>query len=230
MISLILPSRGRPTELFECIYAINDMADNPELVEIIVIIDSDDATMTEWYGPQNCKIVRCQPKIGMGMLNNAGAQASSGHYLVAMNDDCIVRTKSWDTHFRRTVARYKDEICLFWPNDTIFKERLSCFFGMPRKVYQLLGEFGPKELMKYAIDPYVYTVFLELRANGYDRLCYLDDVVFEHLNKHEVAPGVFDYAGGDRALQDQDDAIFGTLWPRLRSQVRALKHAIEVAS
>lgn len=227
MISLILPSRGRPAQLFEAIYAIYETCDSPELVETIIVADFDDVTMQDWYGPQGCRVVKAEPGIGMGMLNNIGAEYAHGKYLLAMNDDCIIKTQSWDTRIRQTAAQWKDGIGLFWPNDTIFQERLSCFFGFTRKTYELLGEFGPRELMKYSIDPYVYTTFLELKAAGHNRMSYMADVIFDHQNKYEVAPGVWDYAGSNKALQDEDDARYALLWPRLRRNVEKLKKAIE---
>lgn len=227
MISLILPSRGRPTQLFNAIWAAIMTCDSPELLEVVVVVDTDDQTMQDWYGPQGSKLVRAEPGIGMGKLNNLGAEAANGKYLLAMNDDCIIKTKSWDTRIRQEVAKWGDGIGLFWPNDTIFEERLSCFFGLSRKTYELLGEFGPRELMKYSIDPYVYTTFLELKAAGHNRMSYMADVIFDHQNKQEVAPGVWDYAGGNKELQDEDDARYAQLWPRLRRNVEKLKRVIE---
>ncbi|HEY3787207.1 MAG TPA: glycosyltransferase family A protein, partial [Urbifossiella sp.] len=97
LLSLIVPTRGRPEQLRTMLASVAATARNPERVEIILVIDSDDLFEPPATFPTlNIKRIIGAPGRTMGQLNRDGYEASRGQYVMLLNDDVIVRTRGWD--------------------------------------------------------------------------------------------------------------------------------------
>ncbi|MGA2256524.1 MAG: glycosyltransferase, partial [Thermoguttaceae bacterium] len=117
----------------------------------------------------------------MGTLNRACLKASTGRYVVLINDDVIVRTPGWDTTIYRTFAGFGDDIALIHVNDMLFQERLCTFPILSRKACLETG-ICPASYRRYRIDDHIYDTYYLLAYLGHSRIIYLKDVVFEHEN------------------------------------------------
>ena len=101
MISVILPSRGRPHSLEACVASLLDLADDPAAVEILVAVDPDNAALycsrrwpdqvTIWVAPERFGYLRLHEYF------NHLATMASGEWLMIFNDDGLMRTYGWDT-------------------------------------------------------------------------------------------------------------------------------------
>jgi hypothetical protein len=118
----------------------------------------------------------------MGALNRTGYQASSGAYLMLVNDDVIVRTRGWDEKILACLRRFPDGIVLIHVNDTLLRHHLCTFPLVSRTFCELAGGICPEEYVRYRIDDHIEDVFNLLAVLGERRTVYLPGVVFEHDN------------------------------------------------
>lgn len=100
LISVLLPSRGRPKALSETIDGLLGFADNPDRIQILVAADPDDEvtlgvslppTATVWTAPERYGYPRLHEYV------NRLAALSHGDWLMLWNDDARILTRGWDT-------------------------------------------------------------------------------------------------------------------------------------
>jgi glycosyltransferase involved in cell wall biosynthesis len=188
--SLIVPTRQRPAQLGRLLDSLAATAARPEALEVVLVIDADDpASVRVAHARLAVKRVVVEPGLPMGALNTAGYQASSGKYLMLLNDDVVARTPGWDDRFRACFRRVPDGIALVHPNDTLFRDLLCTFPVVSRTFCRLAGGICPAEYRRYRIDDHIEDVFNLLAALGERRVFYLPDVVFEHLNTVALPQG-----------------------------------------
>src|SRR5262245_9468962 len=93
VFSLIVPTRRRPTHLGRMLASLADTVARREAMEVILVIDSDDADSLQVTEDRLAiKHVVVPSGQTMGALNIAGYEASRGRYLMLLNDDVIART------------------------------------------------------------------------------------------------------------------------------------------
>jgi SAM-dependent methyltransferase len=180
--SFLLPTRGKQELAQRFLQSVVDTADHPEEIEVILGVDEDDVP-SHAIAKEGLvvKTVVLRPGLTMGELNRACFAASSGRYVMLINDDVIVRTRGWDTVIYQTYARYGDDVALVHVNDLLFRERFCTFPILSRKAC-LEIEICPACYRRYKIDDHIYDTYCLLSYLGYNRLVYLKDVVFEHEN------------------------------------------------
>jgi len=113
LISILLPSRGRPKALAESVGSLLDLADRPGSIQILVAADPDDeATLTAelswqagiWTAPERFGYPRLH-----GYVNRLAEQAE-GEWLMLWNDDARILTPGWDA------AVHEQEPGVLWPH------------------------------------------------------------------------------------------------------------------
>jgi len=179
-ISLLLPTRGRPLLVKRLFQSIINQTANLNNLEIIMYLDEDD---TESHGieDQRLNIVKIIGKRStMGEYNAKCLEASSGNIIILMNDDLVISTKGWDQIILNFALTVSDDIFLAYPNDKEAGHRLSTFPIMSRKTCQVLSEPYPKAYDALYIDAHIFDVFIRLKHLGFDRMFYLESVVFDH--------------------------------------------------
>lgn len=101
MISVLLPSRGRPTALRDTITGLRQHADQPDRIEILVAVDPDDPDTSLAAADLNVDHLWPAPsRYGYHQLHryiNALAIQASGDWLMLWNDDARIRTTGWDS-------------------------------------------------------------------------------------------------------------------------------------
>ncbi|MGO8750261.1 MAG: methyltransferase domain-containing protein [Thermoguttaceae bacterium] len=182
LISFLLPTRGRPDLAGRFLRSLHETAHRPEEIEVVLGVDEDDP---QSHSIPHAKLavrrVILPPGLTMGALNRACFEASTGRYVMLINDDVIVRTPGWDTVIYRTFARYDDELALVHVNDLLFQERLCTFPILSRKACLEIG-ICPACYRRYKIDDHIYDTYYLLAYLGHSRMIYLKDVVFAHEN------------------------------------------------
>jgi hypothetical protein len=224
-ISLIVPTRGRPAQLGRFLRSLAATAARPEALEVVLVIDADDPESAEISHPELAlKHVVVPPGLTMGALNTAGYRASTGAYLMLLNDDVIARTRGWDDRLRACFRRFPDGIVLVHANDTLFRDLLCTFPAVTRTFCELAGGICPSGYVRYRIDDHIEDVFNLLAALGRRRSVYLPDVVFEHLNTVALPQGGHAYTS-DPAVLAVDAPRFEALFAhRKELALRLLAH------
>jgi glycosyltransferase involved in cell wall biosynthesis len=183
LFSLIVPTRGRPTELRRLLDSLRHTAQDAGSIEVIAVIDEDDreSQAFEYTGLRLERVV-VSPGQTMGRLNIAGYGVAQGRYLMLLNDDVVVRTAAWDTQLSRVFERYPDGVVLAHVNDLIFRDSLCTFPVLTREFCELAGAICRPEYRRYWIDDHIHHVFDLIHLLGFTRRIFLPDVIFEHLN------------------------------------------------
>lgn len=185
--SLIVPTRGRPEEFVRLLDSLAETARRPETIEVIAVLDEDDASPYVLSHPELViHEVRVPSGLPMGQLNCSGAAAARGCYLMLLNDDVIVKTAGWDEEIRSVIRQFADGIVLIHVNDLLFRDSLCTFPLMPRQVVSMLGGICPGAYRRYCIDNHIQDIFDRLQKLGYARRVFLPDVIFEH-HHHSVS-------------------------------------------
>ena len=221
--SLIVPTRGRPASLARFLRSLAETARDPHQLEVILVVDSDDAPPAVPPVPFEVRIETGPPGRTMGELNNAGFAASRGDFIMLLNDDVIVRTRGWDRTVLRQFRRFPDRLALVHVNDTLIRDHLCTFPILSREYLGLIGSFCPAEYERYRIDDHLQDPFDMLAAVGIRRTVWLPDVVFEHCNSvnHPEAGAVYE---SDPALLARDAPRFDALLPMRKAQaIRVLE-------
>ena len=210
--SLIVPTRHRPTQLRRFLDSVLETAASPEAIEVVLVIDADDAESMAVRHELDLKRVIGPPGRTMGTLNTEGYEASRGAYVMLLNDDVVARTRGWDATALAWLRRFPDGIVLVHVNDTLIQEHLCTFPLVSRAFCELAGGICPREYVRYRIDDHIEDVFNLLAFLGRRRKVYLPDVVFEHLNavEHPQAGRVYQSAADLLAV---DAPRFEALFP-----------------
>jgi len=241
LISFLLPTRGKPDLARRFLRSLRETADRPKEIEVILGVDEDDPpSHSIAHEGLAVKMLVLPPGLTMGELNRACFDASTGRYVMLINDDVIVRTPGWDTTIYRTFARSGDDIALVHVNDLLFQERLCTFPILSRKACLEIG-ICPACYRRYRIDDHIYDTFYLLAYLGHGRIIYLKDVVFEHENYVTESSADADprytfradngkvYAL-DKAAHDHDTGEFTRRLEDRKRDARKLARLIETAA
>ena len=185
-ISFIIPTRGRIPSLERCLKSIYDLADNPSLIECVLIYDDDDDE-TEKYlpiiqstysniiikkfcldGRKRQTISNCQFRV------NPAARESQGKYVWVWGNDIEMKTQSYDTIIETEAELFlKDKpdrlLYLGTNNDESGKfappSGVSCFPVSTRESVNAMGCLFPEEIYHYGADLELYYIYKGLTSN-----------------------------------------------------------------
>jgi hypothetical protein len=138
VISVLIPSRGRPEALSRSVDSLLENARDPGNIEILARIDEEDDCLLGYTDPR-IKILIGPEWLGycsMDRFWNELAAASRGKWLMCFNDDALMETKGWDT----VLSHYdpKQLPCLV-PKDNSTTNGWPAFPIFPRRMFEILG-------------------------------------------------------------------------------------------
>lgn len=228
VISLLLPTRGRVEMLARMIQSVAETASHPEAVEVVLYVDDDDTETTQ-FSVDDIRLKKIiGPRASMGIYNSKCFEKSEGGIIVLANDDIVIRTDGWDNQLRSVHRRHDDQVYLAYPNDLFKGRKLSTFPVMARSTCMRIGDPFPRAFKGAFIDYHTLDIFERLRRGGFNRIYYLEDVVFEHLHFRTGKSKMDEtYQSRDRF---GDDAVFLFTGSCRRSAARRLLDAIRQAS
>jgi GT2 family glycosyltransferase len=227
LLSLIVPTRGRVAQLQRFLDSIQSTASHPRQLEVVLVIDEDDApTLKFRHDGLSLKRVLLPPGQTMGCLNRAGYEASSGRYVMLLNDDVVARTPGWDEKVLSCCRDFPDDIVLIHTNDLLFKQGLCTFPLVSRTFCELASGICPREYVRYRIDDHIEDTFNLLGVLGERRIVYLPDVIFEHFNFTQEQDGQRIYASDPKALA-HDAPFFETTFSQRKELALKLKEHID---
>ncbi len=221
LISLIVPTRGRPERLRQLLGSLADTTLQPEAMEVILVIDADDGASQEvapslppfqrgGRGGLRLRRIVVPPGQTMGSLNMAGYEASQGRYLMLLNDDVVVRTSGWDEQVRLCFAAYPDDMLLVHVNDLVMQKHLCTFPIVSRTFCESADGICPRDYFRYRIDDHIEDCFNLLGVLGERRIVFAPNIVFEHDNFVSNVEGVRQYFS-DPAILSLDAPRFDML-------------------
>jgi glycosyltransferase involved in cell wall biosynthesis len=182
VISMLLPTRGRPALARRFFQSVLQTTSRPDRVEIILYVDEDDVDSHRLDSP-GLNITRIVgPRRSMGDYNSVCLKRARGDIIVLANDDMMIRTPGWDDKIAAVHAGFADGVYLAYANDLFMSRRRATFPILSRRFCDVLGDPFPSAYRGSFIDTHLFDIFKRLQHAGLDRIRYLDDVVFEHLH------------------------------------------------
>lgn len=226
-ISFIIPTRGRPESLPRLCDSIRKNTLHPEELEIVFVMDSDDTESLAFRYPDlNIRIVELPHGRTMAELNNEGYRATTGQYIMLMNDDVVISTHGWDEIVLDIFRSYPDGMVLVHLDEAIFHQALCTFPFLTRRFIDLAGGIAPNAYRRYRIDDHIHNVFDLLYQLGYHRRIYVPGVVFPHHNLTQTETGIHEYVP-DPEIHRLDTQLFDALLPERKRLAKAAVALIE---
>ena len=178
VISILMPTRARRSQAENFVNTAIFRASKPTLLEFIIYVDEDDQSShcLDSLGDRITLLIG--PRVTMGAMYTSCLTRANGDLIVLANDDAEILTAGWDTNFRQVHASYPDEIYLAYPDD-LYK-RKATFPIISRKCAKILKNPYPAEYEAAFIDTHLVDTFQRVRQRGFDRIVFLESVVFEH--------------------------------------------------
>lgn len=152
-ISILLPTRGRSDSLERSIRSVIELADNPNLIQIMLGFDNDDEVgikhftdvIEPWLKEQRVSYTALSfEPLGYIRLNeyvNEMARRSDARWLVFWNDDAVMETRGWDTEIMKWDGQFK--LLAFLTHNL---HPYSIFPIAPREWLDLLGYLSPHQI------------------------------------------------------------------------------------
>lgn len=121
VISLLLPTRQRPSNLTRLVESINATATHPELIELCVYVDEDDPSYDTLELDIEWIMVRGPRLIG-GIVNlsamwNKCYEICTGNIIMHCGDDICFRTEGWDDTVREAFDAISDKLLFVFGDD-----------------------------------------------------------------------------------------------------------------
>lgn len=152
-ISILLPTRGRTTQLLRSVESLIDLAQDPAAVQWLFGFDNDDMDTYQWFQEHVLpKIMTSGARytcmgfepMGYARLNeyvNRLADKATGNWLVFWNDDAVMETHGWDS----VINSYTGHFCL-QAFDTHNMHPYSIFPIVPREWLEVVGHLSLHQL------------------------------------------------------------------------------------
>jgi len=183
MISLLLPTRGRPYLMRDLVAAYRNNSHNKNQNELLIYLQNDDIKLVEYVnlfreiGLKQDKDFFIADPYPTGHMWNILADKAKGDLLCLMGDDVIIETPGWDIKIEEAAKKYEDNIFVITQNDgRSDKNNLGCPHPIVHKRWkEILGFFMPPMFMHRYLDTYTMKLAKEL-----GRYIQLPEVKFAH--------------------------------------------------
>ena len=155
----------------------------------------------------------------MGLMMRQCYEASTGRYVMLLNDDVLFRTPQWDCTVERAFAQFPDEIALVYGDDLDQGDHVPTFPIISRAACEAIGSICPAGYLNLHIESHLLDIFKQLKKLGPNRIVYLPDVVFEHLH-HSVGKSQQDSTSRKRDPRSDERLFIALDDERYRIAVR----------
>jgi len=206
IISILVPTRGRPKNMQTLLDSIKDTSRNFNQVEIIFYIDNDDRdsidkikNLVKQYG-ENIKYTIGQ-RIVLSQMWNKCFDLASGNIFMHCGDDIIFKSNNWDDLIKNAFKKYDDKIVLVYGRDGNHDERLSTHAFLHRNWVDCVGYLVPPYFSSDWNDVWLFDV-----SGMINRRKYLKDVFTEHMHPH-IGKADFDKTHQEREERGLKDNV-----------------------
>lgn len=204
MISVCVPSRGRPDSMRRLVESVRDTATTP--VEVVFYLDLDDpesVPVAVELGMSGTVQHVLGERIVLSDMWNVAAANASGEILMMCGDDVVFRTPGWDKRVADAFEAIPDRIALVYGNDLLQHERLATHPFIHRRWYDAVGHLVPGGFSCDWCDMWLNEVAIAL-----GRRVYLPDVITEHMHP-VIGKARMDQNHRDRLARGHRDNVRG---------------------
>lgn len=201
MISLLVPSRGRPDQLIEMWHTAIETADDVDDLEMIIRVDEDDHS----YDFLRSRGARGQirwvagPRILMSDLWNETWKIARGDIFMHCADDIRFRSPGWDLRVKYQFDKIPDRIAFIHGRDGVHDESLGTHGFLSREWTDVVGTFLPPYFSCDYNDTWLDDVAREINRKIFD-----GEIFTEHMHP-AVGKGPMDQTHLDRLDRDRQD-------------------------
>jgi len=187
MISLLVPTRNRPTNVQRLYQSLVDTTTNIADIELCFYIDEDDSVslpvITRIAEKINTQCVQGPPapsvRVPTWITQNSLQKQAKGPIFMFAADDIVFRTPGWDVKVKEQFDRFEDKIVLVYGPDGFQTGVVPvCTHGF---VHQHWIDITGCLLPSYFDNSHGDTWLTDV-AERVGRRIYLTDVYFEHLH------------------------------------------------
>lgn len=198
MISLLVPSRGRPESLQAMIVSAKETAADSTQVEVVVRLDDDDPSMGPLHDllPYGVRTIT-GPRTLLSACWNECYEQAEGDIVMHAGDDIRFRTPGWDTLVASAFPG--DGIAFVHGDDGFQGAALGTHGFVTRRWVQAVGYFVPPLFSSDYNDTWLNEV-----ADRIGRRIYLPSLLTEHLHP-AAGKGEWDATHRDRLERHQAD-------------------------
>lgn len=144
-ISILVPTRKRPENVKRLYTSAMETADNPELLEFVFYIDTDDmetlalSKQLKWPNA----LARTGGRIVLSQMWNECQKVATGEIYMHAGDDIVFKTKGWDSMVRKAFEESKDRILFVHGDDLHWNERFGTHGFLHRNWVNAVSYFVP---------------------------------------------------------------------------------------
>lgn len=95
LVSIMIPSKNFPDLIEKCLASITAKSTYPRFEILVIDNGSTDKRVDTIYSRYNVRVIKHEAPFNFAVLNNIGARAAQGDYLVLLNNDTEVITPEW---------------------------------------------------------------------------------------------------------------------------------------
>ena len=152
-ISVLLPVRGRPIPMEQCLHTLISTATKPERIEVLIAFDDDDTDTIDYFVDVIAPYLDAKgvtysamqfKRLGYIRLNeylNELANHSTGQWIFFWNDDAVMTTSAWDD----VIREHNDQFTLLRA-ETNHEHPYAIFPILPRKWVEITGNISPHQI------------------------------------------------------------------------------------
>ena len=209
-LTMLLLIRGRPDFIRRLYENVLETANNPEEIEFVLNAEDDDLDSHNIdHDAFNIQTIITKRGLGFGDRLRSVFPYCTGRYVFSMGDDVILKTPGWDKRVYEAFARFPDDIALVYGDDLIFGETLCTMPIVSRKVHEEIGYMNTS-YEHFRVDDHMHHIYDLLQKIGHNRIVYMSDVIFEHLN-FKLVDGKRKYAGNPAAMSPDGYLYWSTI-------------------
>lgn len=229
MISVLIPTYGRPERLAQTLESIADTISFADAVEVMIRVCVEDDRADEYADVEfpfglNAVMLTVEGHRTFGAGIEYLRTVATGDILMAASDDVLFRTPGWDREVEAAFAAVPDRLLVAYCNDGRGRRKPEHPI-VSRRWIDTLGYFMRTEFRHFCVDQWIQEL-----AEDIGRLQYLDQVITEHMHvKYGKAAMDDTYAmvRGNTRTSEADNALYQTLAPQRAADLRKLLDAMQ---
>jgi glycosyltransferase involved in cell wall biosynthesis len=199
MVSVLVPTRGRPEGVERLLASAYDLSEGP--LDFVFYMDDDDPqrdATTEVIRKYGASLTVGE-RITLSKMWNKCYDLAIHDLLMQCGDDIVFRTQGWDVKFAEAFEQFPDRIAFVHGDDGFQHDRIGTHGVLHRRWVEAVGYFVPPYFASDYNDLWLTEV-----ADALGRRVYLPDVLTEHM--HPVAgKGELDLTHQERIQRHREE-------------------------
>lgn len=198
MISLLVPTRGRPDNVRRLATSVRETATTS--VELVFYVDDDDLPSFEVVNAVGDQVIS-GPRVVLSEMWNRCAEIAHHDVMMHCGDDIVFRTSAWDQRILDVFDQAPDKLILVHGRDGFQDARLATHGFYHRRWGDVLGYFMPPYFSSDYNDLWMTEI-----ADMVGRRIYLEDVYTEHMHP-VIGKAPLDLTHQERLTRHQQDNV-----------------------